>query len=145
MKYYYKQPISSNLTYGQAKELIKKFQPYYATRPCWEGVHFYDIYGNYCILLSTGEVLINPEEIHDTNKVDWQIVVINEEALEQINKFTKISNLETIVVNEVKFDYDPNNFKITDDIIKTLQSFEHEEDENNFYMYYDESGMLVFY
>jgi len=37
---YWKTIIDKNLSFKNIKRQIKEYQPYYATRPCWDGVHF---------------------------------------------------------------------------------------------------------
>lgn len=53
----------------------------YITRPEWEGVHFIAKGKRYCILLKTGEVLLDKLKVYDTDKNDWLIVTITDEAI----------------------------------------------------------------
>jgi hypothetical protein len=78
---YWDREIITNLTYAEAHRGIKNTsEVHYATRPEWNGVHFYDYDGDYCILLHTGELLINPKELMDKDKTDWMIVTITDEG-----------------------------------------------------------------
>lgn len=83
---YWENKISTDLEYEVAKRQIRVYRPYYTTRPEWDGVHFYSKRGEYCILLKTGEVLINPKEIQDADKKDWMIVTITDEAVKILKK-----------------------------------------------------------
>ena len=56
---YWEHIIDNNLSFDKAREQIEKYHPYYATRPYWDGVHFYSKQGQYCILLNDGTVMIN--------------------------------------------------------------------------------------
>lgn len=141
---YWEVVIADNYTYEDAESYIRNYQPSYCTRPEWEGVHFYNIYGHYCILFKDGRVEIDVDDVWSKEESDWMIVSITDEAVEQIEKYTKVSNDKTIIVNGLKFTYDSEIFEITDEILKTLENFPHEEDEDSFYMYYD-NDMLVIY
>lgn len=147
MKNYYDEVLEKDLDYAKAKQNIKEYMPYYMARMGKETVYFYNIEEKMCSLSENGEVIVGVDEssIEGTSECDWRNVVITEEALDKIEKVTKVSNLEKVIVNGCRFEYDPNTFKITDDIMETLQNFPHEEDEKCFYMYYDESGELVIY
>lgn len=77
---YWKRPISENLTYDEAKMLLN--QGYFITRPEQDGFHFLaQDNKTHCILLKTGEVVVNPKEIYDTDKNDWMTAVIENEAM----------------------------------------------------------------
>ena len=71
-------PRGFNLTYAQAKELANEGN--YISRLEWDGFHFVDIAPTgektYVIVLKTGEMLFNPNEIFDTDKNDWGVVNI---------------------------------------------------------------------
>lgn len=71
-------PTGFNLTYEQAKEYA--YEGSYISRLEWDGFHFIDKAPtgetNYVIVLATGEMLFNPNEIYDTDKNDWGIVNI---------------------------------------------------------------------
>ena len=74
--------IDKNLSFDNVKRQIKEYHPYYTTRPCWDGVHFYSKQGQYCILLNDGTVLIDALDsawVIDEN--DWMIVTITGEAV----------------------------------------------------------------
>lgn len=83
--------LKCGLNYEQAKDYARRYRPIYITRPEWNGVHFFNVYGDYCILLKTGEVVINPEEIYDTDKDDWIEVIITTDAVRTIEKYTKLT------------------------------------------------------
>lgn len=88
MKYYNK-ILKGNLTYKEALEEMCKNA--IATRPEWDGVHMFRD-GNYYIILKDGAVLINPTTVMDEDKLDWIIVVPNEECIKimgRMNVFTK--------------------------------------------------------
>lgn len=85
---YWEREIFKNLKYNEAERAIRNTTPtHYITRPEWEGVHFYNKYGDYCILLKSGEVVVEPEEIYDTDKQDWMVVSITEQAVEILQAY----------------------------------------------------------
>lgn len=52
----------------------------FLTRKEWYGVHYINRWGEYCILLRTGEIIVNPIEVYKTNEEDWILVDITDEA-----------------------------------------------------------------
>ena len=52
---FYDDILNSNLSFEVANKLMKN-KKQFATRPCWDGFHFYDKNGKYCILLKNGKV-----------------------------------------------------------------------------------------
>ena len=83
MKYYLRSVIR-NMSYELAVQAMDK--GCIVSREEWDGVHF-KINGDYVILLKTGEILVNPEEIYCTDKRDWCIVIPSEEAKNIIKGF----------------------------------------------------------
>ena len=81
MKYWDK-AIVKDLSYDEAEKQAKENRLCYITRPEWEGFHFYDKLGDYCILLKNGDLVIFPKEIYDKDKNDWMVVSITDDALE---------------------------------------------------------------
>lgn len=79
-------PLGFKLSYEKAKELAKG--GCYITREQWDGFHFIDIAPDktetYIIVLKDGTMLINPQEIQDTDKMDWGIVYITKKSLKII-------------------------------------------------------------
>jgi len=74
--------IDKNLSFDNVKRQIKEYQPYYATKPCWDGVHFYSKQGWYCILLKDGTVMIDAlDSAWAIDENDWMIVTITDEAV----------------------------------------------------------------
>ena len=75
-------PTGFNLTYEDA--LIQAQAGAYISRLEWDGFHFIDVAPDgertYVIVLKTGEMLFNPNEIYDTDKNDWGVVnIINKD------------------------------------------------------------------
>ena len=86
MKYYLRS-VMRNLTYQQALSAMEK--GCFVSREEWDGLHF--IHDNiYTILLKTGEILENPNEVYSTDKNDWCIVIPNEEAKRIIEQNFKL-------------------------------------------------------
>ncbi|MDV3426601.1 MAG: hypothetical protein LIR50_05360 [Bacillota bacterium] len=84
---YWDHVITKELTFNQAKDQIHKYKPYYMTRPEWDGVHFYDKFGEYNILFKDGHVEYNMiDKAWDKDKSDWMIVTITDEALQILVK-----------------------------------------------------------
>ena len=81
---FYKAILEKNLTYKQALKKAKRGQA--ITRPAeWDGVHI-ETKDNYYIVLKSGEVLTNPEEILNADRTfkDWAVVVPTNRALDKI-------------------------------------------------------------
>lgn len=79
---FWEQIISKNVSYDYALNYIKSYKgTSYITRPEWDGVHFISKNNEYCILLKTGEVLIDESEVYDKDKNDWLIVTITDKAV----------------------------------------------------------------
>lgn len=74
---YWEEIIEGNLTYEEARTAMAIR---YVTRPEWDGFHFLNLQDKHCILLKTGELLIDIKEVLDTDKKDWCIVRITNEA-----------------------------------------------------------------
>lgn len=68
--------LKKGLTYEQALDALLE-EGAIITRPEWKGYHF-RYFKNYGIRLANGEVIMNPEEIYDTDKKDWMIVDIQD-------------------------------------------------------------------
>ena len=84
--------LKKGLTYEQALNALRE-EGAIITRPKWKGYHF-RYFENYCIRLASGKVLVNPEEIYDTDKKDWMIVDIQdfdevEMVFEKLEKILK--------------------------------------------------------
>lgn len=58
----------------------------FLTRKEWGGIHYINRYGEYCILLKTGQIIINPVEVYKTDEPDWILVEATEEALRLIQE-----------------------------------------------------------
>lgn len=69
--------LREGLTYEQALDALKN-QGAIITRPVWKGYHF-RYFEHYGIRLESGEIILNPDEIYDTDKKDWMIVDIRDE------------------------------------------------------------------
>lgn len=86
-KKYWNEIISNNLSYEEARKNIEEFHPYYMTRPEWQGVHFYDKNGKYCILFKDGHIEKDMEDkVWNKDSNDWMIVTITEEAVQILKK-----------------------------------------------------------
>ena len=76
-------PLGFNLSYEDAKEQAKG--GCYISREEWDGFHFIDIAPDgtetYIIVLKDGTMLLNPQEVYDTDKKDWGIVYITKKSL----------------------------------------------------------------
>ena len=80
-KKYWNSIIKRNLTYDDARHLIEEYPTgVFITRNEWDGVHFITKNFNYAILLKTGEVVLNPNEIYNRTSNDWLVVDINDKA-----------------------------------------------------------------
>lgn len=75
MKKLYMGIILDCLTYEKALEYLNKGM--YITRPEWDGYHYRNSNGEYCIMLKDETILVEPNEIHDTDKDDWMVVMLN--------------------------------------------------------------------
>lgn len=79
---FWKRVIDNERTYESALNYIKAYPASsYITRPEWDGIHFIAKDGSYCILLKTGELLIDEKEVWSTDKSDWIVVTITDEAV----------------------------------------------------------------
>ena len=79
---YWEKIIDKNLSFENVKRQIKEYQPYYATRPCWDGVYFYSKQGQYCIFLKDGGVMIDRfDDVWSKDENDWMLVTISDEAV----------------------------------------------------------------
>ena len=82
--------IEDFLDYHTAyREMNMNRERTFATRKEWDGVHYINRYGEYCILLKTGEIIVNPIEIMKMDEPDWIIVDISDEARMLINNHIK--------------------------------------------------------
>lgn len=77
MKYYVRS-IIRGLDFDQAIRLMDR--GLIVSREEWDGFHFKKK-GDYYILLKTGEVIKNPEEIYNKNSRDWCLVLPTKEAI----------------------------------------------------------------
>lgn len=86
-KRFWKEPFSAGYSFLSIHRQIREFRPSYATRPEWDGVHFYNKHGEYTILLKDGQI-IHPkmEEIWDRNKHDWMLVTLTDEAVKLLKE-----------------------------------------------------------
>lgn len=82
MKYYVRSVIRG-LNYTQAVQLMDK--GLIVSREEWDGFHF-KRKGDYYILLKTGEILKNPEEVYNKDSRDWCLVLPTKEAMKIIKK-----------------------------------------------------------
>lgn len=73
---YYSHSVIRNMSYELAVQAMDK--GCVVSREEWDGVHLK--YNNdYIIILKTGEIIINPEELYCTDKKDWCIVMPTKE------------------------------------------------------------------
>lgn len=73
------------VNYNEGYREIRNYpETAFLTRNEWQGIHFTNRYGEYCILLSNGHIVINPIEVFEMDKPDWVLVEVNEAALELI-------------------------------------------------------------
>lgn len=79
---YYKEIIEKDMTYKRCLNKATK-TGCGITRPEWDGVHIL-VGEEYKILTKQGQVLVNPTEIMDTKKKDWQIVRLTNRAEEKL-------------------------------------------------------------
>lgn len=78
----WKEIIASDKSYTEALEHIESNpSTSYITRPEWEGVHFIANGKRYCILLKTGEVLLDKVKVYNMDKMDWLIVTLTDESI----------------------------------------------------------------
>lgn len=84
---YYKAIIEENLTYKQAIKKAKKMDKMITRPSVWDGVHVVTE-EDYKILQRTGEILVNPDEIWNTERKykDWAVVEPTNRAIEIIKK-----------------------------------------------------------
>lgn len=70
--------------YWDYPEVYKAMNEYrevlFVTRKEWDGVHYINRWGEYCILLKTGDIVVDPIEIYKKDEPDWIEVEITEEA-----------------------------------------------------------------
>ena len=86
---FYNEVLNSNLTFETANRLMKN-KKQFATRPCWDGIHFYDKDGNYSMLLKNGKVdNYTLDDIYDKEKNDWILVNPTKKAMKIIDNFKK--------------------------------------------------------
>lgn len=79
---FWRRVIDSERSYESALNYIKTYPASsYITRPEWDGIHFISKDGSYCILLKNGEILIDESEVWSTDKNDWLVVTITDEAV----------------------------------------------------------------
>jgi hypothetical protein len=79
---FWRRIINNNKSYEDALNYIKTYPASsYITRPEWDGIHFISKDGSYCILLKTGQLLIDVPEAWSTDKTDWIIVTITDETV----------------------------------------------------------------
>ena len=99
---YWEHTIDNNLSFENVKRQIKEYYPYYATRPCWDGVHFYSKQGQYCILLQDGNVMIDRfDDVWSKNENDWMIVTISNEAVRILAENNLLDTDEFIFVPDL--------------------------------------------
>ncbi|MGL5329957.1 MAG: hypothetical protein ACRDD7_11860 [Peptostreptococcaceae bacterium] len=108
MNKYWEHRLSENMPFDMATKLMNNLTYYYITREEYSGFLFKNHYGETCILLKTGEVLINPAEIQNTDKDDWFNVSITKDALMRISKQTDLDGLENFEYNDLWVSFDPN-------------------------------------
>ena len=99
---YWEVVIDKNLSFENVKRQIKEYHPYYTTRPCWDGVHFYSKQGQYCILLQDGNVMIDRfDDVWSKNENDWMIVTISNEAVRILAENNLLDTDEFIFVPDL--------------------------------------------
>lgn len=83
---YWREIVEENLPYEEAKKHIRNYPALaFITRKEWDGVHFYSKKLVYCILLNTGEVIENCDDIYCKDSNDWMIVTPNYKTLEWLS------------------------------------------------------------
>jgi tetratricopeptide (TPR) repeat protein len=85
---FWKTVIKKNFSWNKANKIIENKPFSYATRPDWDGLHFYNQNHDYCILLKNGDFILKADTIYDQDKEDWLIVTPTEEAIKFISKYT---------------------------------------------------------
>lgn len=83
---YFKSILETGLTYKQALKKAKKIGQA-ITRPNeWDGIHI-EINNDYFIILKDGQIVKNPEEIHNTERKykDWAVVGITNRAVDKLD------------------------------------------------------------
>jgi len=104
---YWEYILDNNLSFENAKRQIKDYHPYYATRPCWDGVHFYSKQGQYCILLKDGNVMIDClDKAYSKDENDWMIVIITDEAVRILEDNNLLNTKEFIFVPDLIWEDD---------------------------------------
>ena len=71
--------LQEGLTYEQALYELRE-NGAMISRPEWKGYHF-RYFNNYGIRLANGEVMVNPEEIYDTDKNDWMVIDVDDSEI----------------------------------------------------------------
>lgn len=80
---YYNAIKVKEMTYKKCMNTAKKNGLAF-TRPTeWDGIHMI-VDGIYTILTKDGQVIRNPEEVFDTKKKDWAVVVPTKRALKKL-------------------------------------------------------------
>lgn len=51
---------------------------------------------------------------------------------------------KVITVKEIDFYYDSKSFEITQEVLDVLNNFPHEEDEDSFYMYWNDDLLIIY-
>lgn len=75
------------VTYSKGYDILDSNREcVFMTRKEWNGVHYINRWGEYCILLRTGEIIVNPIEVFKKDEGDWILVEITEEAKQIINR-----------------------------------------------------------
>lgn len=75
---YYTRSVIRNMTYEQALNSMNK--GLYVSREEWNGLHFKRD-DEYYILLKTGEILKNPENVYNKESNDWCVVIPTKDAV----------------------------------------------------------------
>ena len=82
--------VEDFVSYAKAyEEMVWNREEVFVTRKEWNGVHYINRWGEYCILLKTGEIIVNPIEILEKDEPDWIIVEITDEARRIIENHSK--------------------------------------------------------
>lgn len=83
---YFKSVLETGLTYKQALKKAKKLKMAVTRPEEWDGIHI-EVDKDYFIILKDGQVVANPEEIHNTERKykDWAVVDITNRAMDKLN------------------------------------------------------------
>lgn len=112
---FWKDVVKSNLSFDEAHEHIKNNKSAsYITRPDWDGVQFYNKFGEYCILFKDGHIKSNMlDKVYKKKANDWMIVSITDEAIRILQRKDMIyADVFAMTPEELKEFYIKNSKKV---------------------------------